>query len=213
MGQGITLLGRKTSANVQKAMWALAELGVEHEQVEVGGKFGGTDTPEYKAMNPNSLVPTLQDNGFVLWESHAIIRYLAAKYGAGNLWPRDLEARALADQWTDWTAMRFQPAWIGVFTAVVRTPAAKLDPAAIARAMNGANACFAIMDGQLARTDYLAGDALTYADIAAGVALYRWTTMEIERKSFPAVEAWHGRLLERPAFVQSVNINYDDLRA
>lgn len=213
MDEGIKLLGRITSANVQKAMWALEELGAPYEQTEMGGKFGGLDTPDYLAMNPNSLVPTLKDGDLVLWESHAIIRYLAAKYGAGTLWPESPEDRAPVDQWTDWTAMRFQPAWIDVFMAVVRTPADKRDAHKIQAAVDAAEACFAIMDKQLDKTPFLAGDDLTYADIAAGVAMHRWTTMEIERRSFPAVQAWHGRLMARPAFVKTVNTSYDDLRA
>ncbi|HUV32921.1 MAG TPA: glutathione S-transferase family protein [Devosiaceae bacterium] len=213
MAEGIKLLGRKSSANVQKVMWALEELGLDHEQIELGGQFGGLDTPEYKAMNPNSLVPTLQDGDFVLWESHAIVRYLAAKYGTGSLWPENIRARALADQWTGWTSARFQPAWIGVFVAVVRTSPASRSPETIAKLTADTHACFAIMDAQLAKTPFLAGAVLTYADIVAGVEMYRWTTMQVDRGSFPAVEAWHRRLLERPAFVAAVNIDYSDLVA
>jgi glutathione S-transferase len=211
MAANLTLYGRKTSANVQKAMWALEELGADYEQIEMGGKFGGLDTPAYRALNPNARVPTLKDGDFVLWESHAIIRYLAAKYGASTLAPTDLERRALADQWTDWTATRFQPAWIEVFWAVVRTRPADRDAARIARATEAANACFAIIDAQLARTPFLAGDTLTYADIAAGVSLYRWYDMEVDRQPFARVEDWHKRLRERPAFVTGVCVPYDDL--
>ena len=129
----ITLWGRSSSANVQKVVWALEELGVSYEHVPLGGKYGGNDTPEYLAMNPNGLVPTLRDGALVVWESHAIVRYLAAQYGAGSLWPADPRERTLVDQWTDWTATTYQPAWIGVFWLVVRTPAENHDEAAIAR--------------------------------------------------------------------------------
>lgn len=213
MAESLTLIGRRTSANVQKPMWALGELGVAFEQVELGGKFGGLDTPEYLALNPTARVPTLRDGDFVLWESHAIIRYLGAKYGAGTLWPTDLRTRALADQWTDWTANHFQPAWIGVFQALVRTPLAGRDQGLIDERTRAANACFAIMDAQLAKTPFLAGDGLTYADIAAGVSLYRWYDMEVDRQPFAAVEDWHRRLLERPVFVTAVCVSYDDLVA
>jgi len=211
MAETITLFGRRTSANVHKPMWALEELGVAYEQIELGGRFGGLDTPEYRAMNPNARIPTLRDGDFVVWESHAIIRYLANKYGAGTLAPADLEARALADQWTDWTATTFQPAWIGVFQALVRTPVAQRDADLIARQTEVANACFAIIDAQLARTAFLAGETLTYADIAAGVSLFRWYSMEVDRQSFARVQDWHRRLLERPAFVTGVCVPYDDL--
>lgn len=211
MAENLTLFGRRTSANVHKAMWALEELGVDYEQIELGGRFGGLDTPEYKAMNPNARVPTLKDGDFVLWESHAIIRYLSAKYAAGTLAPTDVRARAVADQWTDWTATSFQPAWIGVFQALVRTPPADRDTKLIARQVEATNACFAIIDARLAKTPFLAGETLTYADIAAGVSLYRWYDMQVERRPFARVEDWHRRLLERPAFVAGVCVPYDDL--
>ena len=209
----LTLFGRKTSANVQKVMWALDELGLAHEQIEVGGKFGGLDTPDYRQMNPNALVPTLKDGEFVLWESHAIVRYLAAKHGVDTLWPADLRTRAIADQWADWTSARFQPAWIGVFAAVVRTRPQDRDPALISRSIAAANACFEILDAQLSRTPFLAGPALSYADIVAGTSLFRWYSMAIERLRFAAVENWHKRLLDRPAFVSGVCVPYDDLVA
>jgi glutathione S-transferase len=207
----ITLWGRESSANVQKARWALGELGLGHEHIPLGGKHGGNRTPEYLAMNPNGLVPTLRDGELTLWESHAIVRYLAATYGAGSLWPEQPKLRALADQWTDWTATTFQPAWLDVFWTLVRTPEAQRDAARIASAVAASEKCFAVMDGQLARTPFLAGDQLTYADIVAGVAMYRWSTMPLERRPHPNVEAWHERLRERPAFRAGVEIDYAEL--
>lgn len=209
----ITLWGRETSANVQKTLWTLAELGVPYTRIDVGGKFGGLDSPEYGAMNPNRLVPVLQDGDLTLWESHAIIRYLAATYGVGTLWPEAPVERALVDQWTDWTTSTFQPAWVGLFWTFVRTPASKRDPAIIADHLKATIKAFRVLDDRLAEVPFLAGENLTYADIAAGAALYRWTTMEIERPELPNVEAWHERLLERPAFVKGVCISYADLVA
>ena len=208
----ITLYGRKTSVNVQKAVWVLEELRVPYAQVELGLNFGGVDTPEYLAMNPNGLVPTLKDGELVLWESHAIVRYLAASYGAGNLWPELPKARAAADQWTDWTAMRFQPAWGAVFSAVARTKPEARSKKAIADAMKGVAPCFRILDAQLKKTPYLAGERLTYGDIAAGALLYRWYTMEIERPALASVDAWYARLSERPAYDKGVRVNYDILK-
>jgi glutathione S-transferase len=208
----ITLYGRKTSVNVQKAVWVLEELRVPYTQVELGLDFGGLDTPEYLAMNPNGLVPTLKDGELVLWESHAVVRYLAGNYGAGNLWPESPRVRALADQWTDWTATRFQPAWTAVFTAVVRTKPEARDKAAIARAVEAAKACFRILDPVLARTPYLLGDRLTYGDIAAGAMLYRWYTMDIPREPMAGVDAWYERLKARPAYAKGVCVDYDVLR-
>ena len=208
----ITLYGRKTSSNVQKVVWVLEELRVPYTQVELGLNFGGIDTPEYLAMNPNGLVPTLKDGELVLWESHAIVRYLAATYGAGNLWPESPKARAAADQWTDWTAMRFQPAWSAVFVAVARTKPEFRNKARIAAALKGAEACFRILDAQLRKTPYLAGERLTYGDIAAGTLLYRWYTMDITREPMACVDAWHERLKARPAYAKSVCVNYDILK-
>ncbi len=208
----ITLYGRKTSVNVQKAVWVLEELRVPYAQVELGLNFGGVDTPEYLAMNPNGLVPTLKDGELVLWESHAIVRYLSATYGAGNLWPESPKARAAADQWTDWTAMRFQPAWGAVFSAVARTKPEARNQKAIAAAMKGVEPCFAILDAQLRKTPYLAGERLTYGDIAAGALLYRWYTMDIDRPPLSGVDAWYERLQARPAYGKSVCVDYDILK-
>ena len=208
----ITLYGRKTSVNVQKAVWVLEELRVPYAQIELGLNFGGVDTPEYLAMNPNGLVPTLKDGELVLWESHAIVRYLSATYGAGNLWPESPKVRAAADQWTDWTAMRFQPAWGAVFSAVARTKPEARNQKAIAAAMKGVEPCFGILDTQLRKTPYVAGERLTYGDIAAGALLYRWYTMDIDRPPLANVDAWYERLKARPAYAKGVCVDYDILK-
>lgn len=213
MAVTITLWGRLTSANVQKVVFALEELGLGYEHVPLGGRFGGNDAPDYLAMNPNGLVPTLRDGDLTVWESHAIVRYLAGAYGAGSLWPAGPRERAVTDQWADWTATTFQAAWIEVFWKVVRTPVEKHDKAAIEKAIAATERCLAIMDGRLGDAPWLGGERLTYADIVASVALYRWTTMDIPRRPFANVEAWHARLNERPAFRRAVNVDYEELRA
>jgi glutathione S-transferase len=207
----LTLWGRPNSNNVQKTLWALDELGLAYEHVALGGSFGGLDDPHYLAMNPNGRVPTLRDGELVVWESHAILRYLAATYGAGELWPVDPKARAVADQWTDWTATTFQPAWIDLFWRVVRTPTAQQDAAAIERVLAATNAALAILDERLAVSPYLGGNLFTYADIAAGVALYRLCTMPISRPELSNFEAWYGRLQQRRAFRERVCISYAEL--
>ena len=211
MSLGLTLWGRANSANVQKTLWALGELGVSYEHRLVGGAHGGLDTPEFRAMNPNGLVPVLQDDELTLWESHATLRYLAAAYGADGLWPSDPRQRAMADQWTDWTATTFQPAWISLFWLLVRTPEDQHDLQAIAAAHAKTTAALRILDANLAERDYLAGDLLSYADIAAGVSLYRWFSMDIDRPAMPGVENWYRRLQERPAFRRAVMVSYDEL--
>lgn len=206
----ITVWGRLNSINVQKVIWALEETGVTYEHVPLGGKFGGLDDPAYRAMNPNGKVPTLRDGDLTMWESHAIVRYLAATYGKG-LWLADPKARAIADQWTDWTATTFQPAWIDVFWLFVRTPAAQHDKVAIGKALAASFNAYGILDRRLATTPFLAGDALTYADIVAGVSMYRWMTMEIQRPELPHLAAWYERLTARPAFQKAVCVSYADM--
>lgn len=207
----ITLWGRANSANVQKVLWALAELGLGYEHVPLGGSYGGLDEPAYLAMNPNGLVPTLRDGDVTIWESHAILRYLAATHRAGTLWPEDAKIRAIADQWTDWTATTFQPAWIAAFWLSVRTPADRQDSEAIARAVAATNTCMAMLDARLAGRDYLVGERLTYADIAAGAALHRWFTMPVAREAAPHVLVWYDRLAEREAFRTTIMVSYEEL--
>ncbi|RUT32834.1 glutathione S-transferase family protein [Arsenicitalea aurantiaca] len=208
----ITIWGRLNSSNVQKAIWALEELGLDYASIPLAGSFGGNRTPEYLAMNPNGLVPTLRDGDLVLWESHAIVRYLAAAYGMGTLCPEPLAERAIVDQWTDWTATTLQQGWLQVFWLLVRTPPEEQDPVAIDRAVARANEAYAIMDRQLARTPFMAGDRLTYADIVSGASMYRWMTMDVERTPLPHLEAWYARLLDRPAYRKAVCVSYEELR-
>ncbi|WP_404403926.1 glutathione S-transferase family protein [Pelagibacterium halotolerans] len=209
----LTLWGRASSANVQKAVWALEELGLAYDRKDVGGRFGGLDTPEFGAMNPNRRVPVLQHADLTLWESHAIVRYLCATFGGETFWPGDPAKRALIDQWTDWTATTFQPAWIALFWLVVRTPEPERQADAIMDAHNQTIAAFRILEAQLQKHSFVAGDGLSYADFVAGASLYRWFTMEIERPAMPAVEAWYQRLLARPAFERAVCVSYEELRA
>jgi glutathione S-transferase len=208
----IKVFGRLTSANVQKVIWVLEELELPYDRENRGGRYGGLSDPAYLAMNPNGLVPVLRDGTLVLWESHAIMRYLSAEYADGLLFPGSPRERAVVDQWTDWTATRFQPAWIGVFWAVYRTRPERRVPAEITKWRDEAARCFAILDQRLSRVPYLGGDTLTYADIVSGIALYRWTTMGTEEALPGGVAAWHARLRERPAFRKAVEVDFSELR-
>lgn len=207
----LTLWGRASSANVQKTLWALEELQLPFSHRLVGGAHGGLDDPAYLAMNPNGLVPVLQDGALTVWESHATLRYLAAQYGQETLWRSDPAERALVDQWTDWTATTFQPGWIALFWLLVRTPRDQHDDKAITAAFAKTASALRILDANLIERDYLAGDRLSYADIAAGVALYRWFSMDITRPAMPGVENWYRRLQERPAFRKTVMVSYAEL--
>lgn len=207
----ITLWGRLNSINVQKAAWTLEEIGLAYGHIPLGGSFGGLDDAGYRALNPNARVPTLRDGDLVVWESHAIVRYLAAEYDAGGLWPTDPRERAMADQWTDWTATRFQSAWLAVFESIVRVPEAKRDQGRIEAARAEANRLYSRLDAALADKPYLAGQRLTYADIVVGVSMHRWMTMPNERLPMPNLEAWYARVKARPGFEKVVEVSYADM--
>lgn len=209
----LKIWGRRNSINVQKAMWAIGELGIAHERIDAGGPFGGLSTDEYGAMNPNRRVPTINDDGVVVWESHAIVRYLAAKYGAGSLWPQDAGLRARSDMWMEWTTADLQPAFIGgVFWNFYRTPEAQRNWNAIRQGIARSAILFRMLDGQLAGKPFLAGDRLTVGDIAAGAQLYRYYELEIDRPELPNVEAWYARLKDRPAYREHVMVPFDELK-
>lgn len=210
-GAEITLWGRRSSCNVQKAMWALEELGLAYERIEAGGDSGGLDAPDYLAMNPHGRVPTLRDGDTVVWESDAIVRYLAARYGAGSLWAEDPATRAVADQWMAWTAASLYPDWIRLFWKLVRVPVYKRDQPAIAAHLAATTQRFTLLDRELARRPCLAGDRFTMADIPAGMTLYRWFEMAIARPPMPHVESWYARLCERPAYRATICVPFGDL--
>lgn len=208
---GITLWGRHSSCNVQKALWALEEVGVPYRSIQIGGKFGGLDDPEYRALNPHGKVPTLVDRDVVVWESDAIIRYVAARYGVGTLWPEAPELRAVADQWMAWTAASLYPGWIALFWKLVRTPPARRDADAITRHLDATTKRIVMLDQYLKTNRYIAGNSFGIADIPIGMMLYRWFEMEITRPETPYVEAWYDRLRERPPYRTAICIPFDDL--
>ncbi len=198
--------GRTNSVNVKKALWALEELGLKYERIDAGMQFGVNKTPEYLGMNPTGLVPTIDDGGFVLWESHAIVRYLAAKHGAGTLWPNDLRVRADADRWMDWTHSFSREFQRPVFWPLVRTPPEKRDLKAIEEACRKCGELLAIPDQNLSKKPYLAGSNFTMGDIPLGCHVQLWMRLPIERPRQPNLEAWFNRLCNRPAYKKIVDI-------
>ncbi len=200
----LRILGRKTSINVQKVMWLTEEMDVEVERVDIGGSFGGNDTPEYLAKNPNGLIPTLEDGDFTLWESQAICRYIAEKYGSPPWAPEDATGRALAGQWMDWYITKMHPPITVIFLALIRTEPEDRDMDAVSKAVDQAAELWTLLDAQLAKADYLTGDAPTMADIPAGCAVNRWYVLDIERPSLPNLEAWHTRLKDRSSYKDHV---------
>ncbi len=202
----IRVYGRKNSINVQKVLWCCAELGVPFEQIDRGGEYGGTATPEYRAMNPTGRVPTIDDNGFVLWESNAIVRYLAGRYGMGTLCPRDDRARASADRWMDWQLVTVWRSLQPAFVNLVRTPPGQRDINAIEAALRQSAEHFTLLDAHLKDKHYVIGGAFSMGDIPLGVTAQRWFRLDIERPNLPALTAWYRRLEERPAFKQHVDL-------
>jgi len=197
--------GRTTSSNVQKVMWAVGEMGLKHERIDIGGPFGKNKEPAYLAMNPNGLVPTLEeDDGFLLWESNSIVRYLAAKHQSAALEPKDLKTRALASKWMDWQLSVLGPAVTPVFWGLVRTPAEKRDHAAIEAGKTKTGDAVKMLDAQLAKTKFLAGDSFSYGDIPVGIMVRRYRDLVPERPQFPNVERWYAAIAARPAFDEHV---------
>jgi len=193
----LRIWGRISSVNVQKVVWTADELGLAYERKDAGGAFGIVATPEYKRMNPNSLVPVIEDDGFVLWESNAIVRYLAGKHAPGSLWPDDLRLRADVDRWMDWQATTFTPAMRDAFWQLVRVPADKRDQAAIEASRSASEKAAAILDGHLAGRAFAAGDAFSPADIALGCAAHRWLNLPLAREPRPQMERWYASLKSR----------------
>jgi glutathione S-transferase len=201
----IKIWGRKTSSNVQKAMFAVGELGLAHERIDVGGAYGKNREPAYLTMNPNGLVPTLEEqDGFLLWESNSIIRYLAAKHG-GSLQPADPRTRALASQWMDWQLSVFGPALTPVFWGMIRTPPAERDHKAIADGKVKSTAAVKILDDRFAKTRYAAGDAFSMGDIPIAIMSYRFRELVPERPVLPNFERWYAAIAERKAFQDHVS--------
>ncbi|MBV6671564.1 MULTISPECIES: glutathione S-transferase [Xanthomonas] len=199
----ITLWGRRNSSNVRKVLWCAEEAGVAYASIEVGGAFGGNTTPEYRALNPNGLVPTLQDGALVLWESNAIVRYLAAQY-APALYPHAPAERALGDRWMDWTTSTFAGVFRDLFWGVLRTPEAERDHARIAAALTHSGELLARADAALAQQPYLSGEQFAMGDIPLGSFIYAWFEMPIERPELPHLQAWYARLRARPAYRRAV---------
>lgn len=206
----LTIWGRATSVNVQAVMWTVGELGLAHRRLDAGGQYGGLDAPDFLAMNPNGLVPVLEDGALTLWESAAIVRYLAAVHGDARFWPTDPAERARLDMWAEWARASFYPAFIGgLFALIVRTPGRT--PQAVAGAEAQVARLAAIADRHLADRPFLGGAAPCFADIMLGSQLYRYFTLDCARADTPHLAAYYARLVERPAYREHVMVSYESL--
>jgi len=215
----LEIWGRSSSLNVRKVMWAAQEVGVPFERIDAGWNYGIVDTPEYRRMNPNGLVPTLIDRGgldrdaqspqagapdadngaFLLWESNAIVRYLAAKYSLGGLYPEPLRARFDAERWMDWQQTALNPAGRDAFVQLIRTSPERRDKAAIDASIAATEPLHTLLDDHLSRREFMAGERFTMADIPIGVEVHRWFGLPRERPARPHIERWYKTVLARPA--------------
>ena len=200
----LTIHGRNNSSNVQKVVWALNEMKVPYERTDAGGAFGIVNTPEYLAMNPNARVPTMDEDGFILWESNAIVRYLANKHDRGGLCPSDPRQHADADRWMDWQQTTLGPTMTPIFWNLVRTPEPDRDMKLVESSKTAMEGLAKIMDDALTDRAFLAGDSFTMADIPAAIQIYRWVALVDNRPSVPNLEAWYDRLCQRDPFKTNV---------
>ena len=183
-------------------LWCCAELNLKFERVDAGGKFGVNNTPEYLAMNPNGLVPTIEDDGLILWESHAIVRHLSRKHGKGILWPNDEKACADADRWMEWYSTTLWGSLRPIFWNLVRVEPDKRDMKLVEESRKKMADQLKMVENNLAGRNYIVGSAFTMGDIPMGVALHRWFLLPIERPELPRIKTYYDRLKQRPGFAQ-----------
>ncbi|MBY0380388.1 MAG: glutathione S-transferase family protein [Xanthobacteraceae bacterium] len=196
--------GRRNSINVQKVLWCCRELGLSPQHIFVGGEFGGTQEPDYVAMNPNRLVPTLEDDGFVLWESNVIVRYLAQKFKVGGLCPQDIRSRFDCERWMDWQATTLWPALRPVFIGIIRTPKEEFNSRTQKEDEAKCAAVLSLLDERLSNRPFVGGDDFSMADIPVGASVYRWYALDITHPHLPSLRRWYDALTERPAFQSEV---------
>ena len=195
----LTIWGRLSSVNVQKVVWCADELGLQYERHDAGGKFGVNNTPGYLAKNPHAVVPTIEEDGFVLYESNAIVRYLAGRDPQARFWPKDLRERADADRWMEWQSTMYTPAMTAIFWQLIRTPQDQRDAKAVEVSRAKCERFTGILDAHLARNEWLAAGRFTAADIVVGCAVHRWLLLPIEHEECPNVRRWYETLKARPA--------------
>ena len=195
----LRIWGRISSINVKKVVWTAQELCLEFQRNEAGGQFGLVKTPEYLRLNPNALVPVMEDGDFVLWESNVIVRYLCAKHSPGQLYPNDLRERFEAERWMDWQQTTLGPAGRPGFWQLIRTAPEQRNAQAISDSNAAVEALLATLDAQLGRHAFAAGDRFTMADVVLGCEAHRWFGLPQPRQSWPNVKRWYQSLRARQA--------------
>lgn len=207
-----TIFGRTTSFNVQKVLWLADELCLDYKHIELGGRFGGLDSPEFKRLNPMQKVPVLMDGERVIWESHTILRYLAAEYGDSSWYPDNAYERSIHERWLDWSQTSFQPTFMAVFWGYYRQPPPKRDMNTVRMYLQRCHECLVILDHQLTKAKYLAGDRLTLADMPSGAVLYRLTELGLDIFLPPQVAAWYEEFQQRSGYQKWIMSDFSELK-
>jgi glutathione S-transferase len=195
----LRIWGRISSINVRKVVLAAQWLELPFERVDAGLAFGIVQTPEYKARNPNSLVPLLEDGDFTLWESNVIVRYLCAQRPERALYPQALRARFDAERWMDWQQTTLNGAGREAFWQLIRVPADKRNTQAVAASVAATEPLLAMLDAHLARQRFMAGDAFTMADIPIACEMHRWWGLPLEHAPHPHLRRWYDGIRQQPA--------------
>jgi glutathione S-transferase len=206
------LYARRTSSNSQKVLWFLEELGVDYEFVDTGGDAGGLDDPDYRGLNPNGRVPTLVDGDLSVWESHSILRYLAATFDPGRYWPQHPAARSHLDRWMDWSQSQFDASFMALFWGYYRTPEPDRDVQANRMHAKRCRSYMRVLDTCLSRHDYVVGDSFSLADVPIGALMYRYVNLDATDELPPNVLNWYGRLADRNPFRTHIMLPFDQLK-
>lgn len=200
MSNNLRIWGRTSSLNVRKVVWCAQELALDFQRTEAGGQFGVVKTPEYEALNPNALVPVIQDDDYVLWESNVIVRYLCAKHSLGTLYPTELPARFDAERWMDWQQTTMNPAGRDGFIQWVRTPPAQRDADKYLQSVAATEPLLAMLDAHLAQQAFMVGDSFTMADIPVACEIHRWRALPLSDTALltPHLDRWYQVVSGRP---------------
>lgn len=200
----LTIWGRINSINVMKVLWACAEMDIAYQRIDAGMQHGVVGSDEYGEMNPNRRVPTIRDGDFVLWESNAIVRYLAAREQRDDLLPTDPRRRADAERWMDWATSTLAAPMTTLFWQLIRTPEERRDPAAVERSGAECERLFSLLDRHLAGRQHLCGDSLTVADIAVAPFVHRWRALPIGHPELPSLDGYYRRMMMHDAYRRHV---------
>lgn len=200
----LKIWGRINSTNVKKALWAAEELGLDYQQINVGGPFGGLTEPDFLALNPNGLIPLLQDGDTTLWESNVIVRYLAATYTSNGLWIENPAKRAQAEKWMDWSSTTLFGDFRDIMMHLIRLPEEQRDPLILQRGIDGLTQALRIADNELAKKPWFSGEHFGIGDIPLGCYAYAWFQFPLVRPSMPHLENWYERLTQRSAYRKAV---------